>query len=548
MANLRRRIEWCDIFKGLLIILVVVIHATYYFNGQLNQYAYQFGMQALFFISGYTGKTRNQREHSLFEEIFKKFYKLVIPYYIINLIGISLFWLFNKLQILAYISEITYPDSYLNALKALFSRNNIVYCDWFGATWFLIALFWANIIFKALALLFKKDIPLLIASLAVFFVSKALSQSGLHPYFLDLGGISQVFITFGYLSQKKEIKERNVPQLLVMLFLTGAAWWISVHLGLQYIVMYPERKFNGIIDLFLPVYGILMTVCLAKLLTRTSLPKKVLIYLGQNSIGIMCFHLVGFKVSYLLLILLGQMDIADAYHLIPWPELAPWWPLISVLSILFSILLWKGLNKISLIRILLGGGNVKKAYGQLMSTRLVLSLKKVGRAFLSLLSAGAARYKISTAICISVLLLGGAGRIFYLHSGRIQLDFPYRNAAASLKGGWLPQSDGEDYRWFNRQAEIEIFLLTQENVEIKGYIPDNIQNTSYFSVILNGEEIYQEQISAGQLIEIYLPSPEALKPCRVNTLEIKTDGFRIPAPEDADQRVFSAYISSISFY
>ena len=61
------RIEWCDIFKGLLILLVVVIHTTYEFNHYLNQYAYQFGMQALFFISGYTSKARNQ---SLFEEIF----------------------------------------------------------------------------------------------------------------------------------------------------------------------------------------------------------------------------------------------------------------------------------------------------------------------------------------------------------------------------------------------------------------------------------------------------------------------------------------------
>ena len=46
----KNRISWCDIYKGIVIILVVVGHAT----GKFNQYIYQFHMAAFFLILGYT--------------------------------------------------------------------------------------------------------------------------------------------------------------------------------------------------------------------------------------------------------------------------------------------------------------------------------------------------------------------------------------------------------------------------------------------------------------------------------------------------------------
>ena len=44
----KNRISWCDIYKGIVIIIVVVGHAT----GKFNQYIYQFHMAAFFLISG----------------------------------------------------------------------------------------------------------------------------------------------------------------------------------------------------------------------------------------------------------------------------------------------------------------------------------------------------------------------------------------------------------------------------------------------------------------------------------------------------------------
>lgn len=103
------RIDWCDIFKGIVIILVVVGHAT----DKFNQYIYQFHMAAFFFISGFTSKRKNS---SLIEDYIKKFYKLKCPFYIIAFFGITLFWIFSKCEILSIISTTQYPASYYDAL------------------------------------------------------------------------------------------------------------------------------------------------------------------------------------------------------------------------------------------------------------------------------------------------------------------------------------------------------------------------------------------------------------------------------------------------
>ena len=61
------RIEWVDVFKGLLSISMVVGHATGYFN----KYIYQFHMAAFFFASGYT---INLSKRTLRETIYHKAY------------------------------------------------------------------------------------------------------------------------------------------------------------------------------------------------------------------------------------------------------------------------------------------------------------------------------------------------------------------------------------------------------------------------------------------------------------------------------------------
>ena len=60
------RILWVDIFKGILIVLMVLGHS----KSPILNYIYAFHMAAFFFISGYT---TNYNKYTLFEYIKRKF-------------------------------------------------------------------------------------------------------------------------------------------------------------------------------------------------------------------------------------------------------------------------------------------------------------------------------------------------------------------------------------------------------------------------------------------------------------------------------------------
>ena len=66
MPKKSTRILWMDVFRGLLILSVVIGHTT----GKFNAYIYQFHMGAFFLASGFTTK---QDSRSLLETIYTGF-------------------------------------------------------------------------------------------------------------------------------------------------------------------------------------------------------------------------------------------------------------------------------------------------------------------------------------------------------------------------------------------------------------------------------------------------------------------------------------------
>lgn len=360
------RIEWCDVYRGILIALVVLTHATFEFNGYWNQYAYQFVIAGLFFISGYTS---GGRKRSVREEIVRKFYKLMVPYYVLHFVWLWIFWAFQQVGVLSYISTTQYGVGYGEALIKLMEGNNYIYCDWLGAMWFVPVLFWAEVILAVLTRSCRKDSILCLISLALFLGAEWLTArtavSGICYYSLDLAGIAQAFLVMGYMAHKWEQKEESAWRLVLKAIIIWVVWWGCIRLGFRYTFDWPSRDVNGPVDLVLPVFGILLTITLSRLFAKRGLLKRPLLYLGQNSMGIMCFHFIGFKVGYLILILLGWMDAGEAYRLIPGPMMSKGWPIIFIMGIGVSTLLWRMLNRIPVVRWLLGGGSAGQVYAGL---------------------------------------------------------------------------------------------------------------------------------------------------------------------------------------
>ncbi len=569
------RIEWCDVYKGIVIILVVLGHAT----GMFNLYIYQFHMAAFFFISGYTGR---MREHSLLEEFIRKLYKLLIPYYGISIAGLAVFWTLDRAELLGFVSGTDYPESFWKALEALFGRN-VIYCDWLGAIWFLPVLFSANMIVKLLTALFRSDYLVGLASILLFLYAGELKGDTIYRIGLDLAFRAQAFLVMGYLMRRIKEKPEKSWHLGVKIALIWIAWQGWIRLGFHYGVDWPTRSFNGPVDLVQPVFGILLTINAARLICGNQRLKKFFRYLGQNSMGIMFFHFIGFKAAYLLLVGLGVVGAERIASLTPGTALKAWWPLTLASGVAVSLFLWKALNGIPGARLLLGGGSAGAFYQRVTAFKgirlvrqgyeaLALGINALLERWRAFLCAGPCSGSLplkerrgGAPAGINSLLLDLTGKwrkaVFYmavtggavwvgcgLLPTRVEVTFPYEGDAADFSGGWLNQSDGETYRWFEGAAQVGIMLKRQKSLEIHGYIPESVENITYMAVSLNGAEIYHEPVCCGSAIDIQLDIGKYVFPAQVNLLEIFTDGIKIAGEDDADKRDYSAMVNLILIY
>ena len=130
-------------------------------------------------------------------------------------------------------------------------------------------------------------------------------------------------------------------------------------------------------------------------------------------------------------------------------------------------------------------------------------------------------------------------------NNRIEISFPYTGNNAVFSDGWLSQSMDENYRWFLSTAEIDMNLSRQSRLEIRGFIPENVENVSYILLRINGMEVYRENMGNNEMVDISVDISEWIKHYRKNQIEIETDGIRNPAETDEDQRCFSGFVDFI---
>ncbi|MCI8514225.1 MAG: acyltransferase [Lachnospiraceae bacterium] len=343
-----KRIEWIDVFKGILIILVVVGHATGMFNG----YIYQFHMAAFFFASGLTANVRNK---DFLQLIVEKFYRLMVPFYFLGLCGILLFYFLNELGVLSYISTTVYPEG--GVIEALYQlmRGNI-YCDWLGALWFLPVLFIANIIVKLIDVIsLRHNKSSFFLGGLVFVFAEYLVLNGEFSVWI-LGAIAQFYFMVGMMVRKSGETKKNTLLLTGIMMSAAAIWYGSARWLVADVMDWPPGKFNGaLLDAYLPVWGILLFSVTAKLISKNRWIKEIFLFIGKSTMGIMCFHFLGFKLTYVFLIMCGKVEKEDLYRLTLSAEDGNnWWPLLVVAAVLFSIFMWSVLKRNLVIRILMG--------------------------------------------------------------------------------------------------------------------------------------------------------------------------------------------------
>lgn len=290
MANVNR-IPYIDVFRGLLMLLVVLGHSIVNTDDIMNKVILSFHMPAFFMLSGmcFHPKTSNYNSLLLLK---KKSKGLLWPYITFSLISVLLYWL-----LLAGTSKdkgVTVAQTLIGILWNDGQYGTIVT----GGFWFIYDLIWITII-HVLAKNINRNIQIALATIS--FVSLYLYKADFY-FSVEIMRISAgyVFFLLGDLLVANKAEEKiekmirgGVYLLLSIIFM---AITIVTCLNNDSILMYANRY--GCILLFL-----LSSLCGSAsiyLLSRYIATNDFIEFVGRNTIPILQMHFFVLMITHVL--------------------------------------------------------------------------------------------------------------------------------------------------------------------------------------------------------------------------------------------------------
>ena len=348
-----KRIDWVDYYKALAIILVVLGH-----TGQFNGIIYQFQVAAFFFISGFVAKLEKKE---LDEVIILKFFSLLLPYIFFATWLYTIFAVLQQFGVLGYVSMWESIPGWFSNIVHMF---NAPYGDWLGTMWFLKSLFIATIMAKAFLIADKNRCGIIFFGLFMFayLMGYFYHDNEYSPIFVnsfDHYLVVQVYFCLGILLRwiYEHVKIKIPGPVIAIVFIASAAGiyvfqLMGLKMDLASMFVNGSKK-----DLLMACNGILFLTCASVLISYIPSErfKKAVQYVGQNTMGILIFHLIGFKLVTLCLFAFGVCDFAALAEVVPPTDITnTWWPLYLVGTTAFSLAVWALINRSRHVRFFTG--------------------------------------------------------------------------------------------------------------------------------------------------------------------------------------------------
>lgn len=322
-----KRIEWIDIAKGIGILLVILGHSVK-FGGTFHNLIFSFHMPLFFVLSGITYR---QKDNKTF--ICKKFKTLIIPYVVFCIIGFALSIIIpswrNGLSIKTVIKDIYLTNP---------SAANV------SSVWFLVCLFWVEIIFNFIQK-YNKNIQYIIIGVCLIFgfiysnmtnIMNFLPEGRL-PFNMDTSLIALTFFAMG-VWLKKIITDKKLFLVSCVLFVISFALNGRVNLhGLTFnnLLLYLIESISGTV--------ILIFICF---MLSTKIKQKTMTapldWIGKHSLIIMGIQAIAVR----MYVLIGNMTDNAEYSLYGLP---PIHQIVCFISVTFiSVLICLGVDFIKI--------------------------------------------------------------------------------------------------------------------------------------------------------------------------------------------------------
>lgn len=358
----KKRIEWVDFFKGILICLVVIGHAT----GRFNGWIYQFHVGAFFMISGFTSK--REKENSL-KKIFLRFYTLQLPLITSFLILLPIVKLLTEFNI--YKTFFNYDFIGIKTALSHFFLYGNNHINWLGAGWFLPVLFGISVLDEILIQFNMNKTPYFFVSLLIYLFGFVLVHINFHGNNCITVVLPKVFVCYGFYAIGNLFKTISKFDFLKKSFSLALIFIVNCTLLYYFKKIKPTvmdiescRMPSEFITMLLVTNGFMLLYSVSNIFFILKNKFNIFIYdkvsnffqyVGKNTLGILLFHFMFFKIPYVLLYILGKIPKDNIALLVPDYDIGcKWWWLISTTSIFLSLFLWVIIKKIPVLNFLFG--------------------------------------------------------------------------------------------------------------------------------------------------------------------------------------------------
>ena len=263
-----------DITKGIGIILVIIGHFSF-LPLQVWKFIFSFHMPLFFIVSGYLFKPKGIKE-----SLSKDFKRLMIPYFVTCLIILAFYlayWLksgdgsqFNYYLIASLVGNGSknHECMFLSNLPSI------------GAIWFFPALLVCRNVYGAL-----RPNKRLLWSAIIFVLATLLGRYVIFNPFSVLSGLSAILF-FAIGDRLKEVRHIRAP-----IWVFGGLCWVVCLLFSTLSLARPRLDFY-FLDVIGATFATLSVYLLLRSFSGMDCLAKPLSWLGQQSLSVLCFHLI----------------------------------------------------------------------------------------------------------------------------------------------------------------------------------------------------------------------------------------------------------------
>lgn len=277
LAYSSQRIHYLDYMKSLAMILVIMGHVNFA-NNAVKEWIYAFHMPAFFFCSGFVLHNYSTSESNFKQIIYKRFKRLMIPYFLWAII-------YAKLTV-SNLGKIIYGSYW-----------SITSSGALSSLWFLPVLFIALLLFYSLEIVILKRWTKILIILIVVLVGFVLPHIKIgYPWAINVAFVAFGFLITSYYTKKfairmfhyfTEKRKIGIFSCIIIAMISGFVTLLYpfIHPEADYVLMANARYGNVFFFIVVSLFGSIMLLALSMLIDLCC-RKEIswMKFIGQNTL------------------------------------------------------------------------------------------------------------------------------------------------------------------------------------------------------------------------------------------------------------------------